>query len=167
MLELRLLGDEDIPLMETWLNKEHVKRWYEIPHMGVTIDDWMSEILERNGRFNWLHHLIALWEGCQVGFCQYYQCADSEEEFGTMPLAGTYGIDYLIGEEDYLGKGLGKGMVALLLDKIFSFPDAQRVTADIDRENKASEHTLLSCGFVLLDAGSSRYVINRPTKASQ
>ena len=30
MLELRLLNDSDIPLIEIWLNKEHVKRWYEI-----------------------------------------------------------------------------------------------------------------------------------------
>lgn len=25
MLELRLLNDDDIPLVEVWLNKEHVK----------------------------------------------------------------------------------------------------------------------------------------------
>lgn len=39
MLELRLLNDADIPLIEKWLNKEHVKKWYEIPHLGVTLDD--------------------------------------------------------------------------------------------------------------------------------
>ncbi|MGO5051019.1 GNAT family N-acetyltransferase [Lachnospiraceae bacterium LCP25S3_G4] len=66
-----------------------------------------------------------------------------------MPLEGTYGIDYFIGEESCLGKGLGKHMIALLVDKIFSFPDALKVTADIDKNNRASEKTLLSCGFVI------------------
>ena len=42
---------------------------------------------------------------------------------------------------------------------VFSFPDAQRVTADIDKTNKASERTLLSCGFELLDTEGSRYVL--------
>lgn len=161
MLEFRALDDSDLPLIEVWLNKEHVKRWYEIPHLDVTIDDWMCELKERSGEYKWLTHLIVLWEGFPIGLCQYYKCEDSRnEDFGTLPITGAYGIDYLIGEEAYLGRGLGKNMVKLLLERIFSFPDAIRVTADIDRDNKASEKTLLSCGFTLLDAQNSRYVIH-------
>ncbi len=160
MLEFRLLGDSDILLVESWLNKEHVKKWYEIPHLGVSIDDWMTEIKERNRQYQWLTHLIVMWQGCPIGLCQYYKCVDSgDENFGTLSLTGSYGIDYLIGEEDYIGKGLGKRMISLLVDKIFSFQDAQIVTADIDKDNKASEGVLLSCGFKLLDAESSRYIL--------
>lgn len=160
--ELRLLEDSDILLVESWLNKEHVKKWYEIPHLGVTIDDWMLEIKGRNREFKWLTHLIIMWQNHPIGLCQYYKCEDSDDEdFGTLPLAGSYGIDYLIGEEAYLGKGLAKEIISLLVNRIFSFPDAQRVTADIDKENKASERTLLSCGFTLLDDKHSRYVIQK------
>ena len=160
MLELRLLNDNDISLVENWLNREHVKRWYEIPHLGVSISDWIYELKERNGEFHWLTHLIVLSQGCPIGLCQYYKCEDSnDEDFGTMPISGSSGIDYLIGEEAYLGKGLGREMVTLLVRKVFSFPDARRITADIDKENKASEKTLLSCGFALLDAESSRYIL--------
>ena len=162
MLELKLLNDSDIPMVEGWLNKEYVKKWYEIPHMGITIDDWMHEISERNGEFHWLTYLIALWQGQPIGLCQYYKCADSgDEDFGSLPLAGSYGIDYLIGEEAYLGKGLGKGMINLLVEKIFSFPNAQRVTADIDENNAASGNSLISCGFTLVDGERSRYVIEK------
>lgn len=157
---LRLLNDSDIPLIESWLHKEHVKRWYAIPSLGITIDDWISEIKEHKGKFQWITYLIVLCQSQPIGMCLYYKCMDSRgEDFGTLPLAGSYGIDYLIGEESYLGKGLGKEMITLLLDNIFSLQDAQRVTADIDKNNKASEKTLLSCGFELLAAGSSRYVI--------
>ncbi len=164
MLELRLLHDSDISLVEIWLNKEHVKRWYEIPHLGVTIDDWMTEIKERNGEFQWLTHLIVMCQGNPIGLCQYYKCVNSNEDFGTLPLVGTYGIDYFIGEKSCLGKGLGKNMITLLVDKIFSFPDALRITADIDKNNKTSERTLLSCGFVLFDPKQSRYVIHKKPK---
>lgn len=159
MLKLRPLCDEDISLVEIWLNKQHVKKWYEIPDMGVSIDDWMHEISERHGEFSWLNYFIALCDSEPIGLCQYYKCEDSDEDFGTLPVMGSYGIDYLIGEEPYLGKGLGKGMIALLVNKISAFPDAQRVTADIDIENTASAKSLLACGFVLVDAERSRYVL--------
>lgn len=162
MLELRLLDDNDISLVEVWLNKDHVKKWYDIPHLDVSIDDWLSEIKERSGNFSWITYLIATWQNRPIGFCQYYKCLDSvDEDFGTLPLQGSYGIDYLIGEEACLGKGLGKGIVSLLVEKIFSLPGARRVTADIDMKNKASERTLLSCGFALLKTGGSRFVIER------
>lgn len=161
MLALRPLEDHDVPLVETWLNKEHVKRWYEIPHLGITIQDWIHEIKERGGEFRWLTHLIVLWQNRPIGLCQYYKCADSDENFGSLPLAGSYGIDYLIGEETCLGKGVSKKMVAMLVNQIFSFPDAKIVTADIDKENKASERVLLSCGFTLLDGRDSRYILQK------
>lgn len=161
MLKLRLLVNDDVQLVESWLNKEHVKRWYEIPSLGISLDDWMHEIKERNGEYKWLTHLITLWQGRPIGMCQYYKCIDSDEDFGTLPIEGSYGIDYLIGEESCLGKGLGKEMIALLVDRIFSFPDAQRVTADIDKENKASGKALLSCGFELYDKKHARYVIHK------
>lgn len=167
MLALRPLNDGDVVLVERWLNKEHVKKWYEIPRIGVTIADWMHELNERGGEYRWLTHLIATWQGRPIGMCQYYRCTDSDEDFGALPRAGSYGIDYLIGEEAHLGKGRGKGMIALLVDRIFSFPDAQRVTADIDKDNKASENVLLSCGFTLWDAEQSRYVLEKRTGCSQ
>ncbi|MDR2889746.1 MAG: acetyltransferase [Lachnospiraceae bacterium] len=159
MLTLRALEDSDVPLVSEWLNKEHVKRWYELPHMGVGIDDWLAEINARDGDFKWITYQIVLWQGKPIGFCQFYRCEDSiDEDFGTMPIEGAYGIDYLIGESDYLGRGLGKQMIGLLMETIGSFPDAKRITADIDQDNRASARSLLSCGFVLLDDEGSRYV---------
>lgn len=102
-----------------------------------------------------------MWQERPIGLCLYYKCVDNGEDFGNLPLQGTYGIDYLIGEEAYLGKGLGKSMVTLLVEYIFSFPDALRITTDIDKNNKASEGTLLACGFKLFEDGRCRYMIEK------
>jgi len=161
MLKLRKPEDNDVQLVEIWLHKEHVKRFYEVPSLGVTIDDWIYELRERNGEFHWLTHLIATWNDHPIGLCQYYNCENSDEDWGNFPVSGSYGIDYLIGEEEYLGKGLGKGIIMLLVNKIFSLPDAKRVTADIDEVNTASEKALLSSGFKLFDAKRNRYVIEK------
>ncbi len=148
-----------MPMVAAWLNKDHVRRWYDIPALGVTIDDWLHEIRTRNGEFYWLSHFIATWHGEPIGLCQHYKCEDSDEDFGELPLPGSYGIDYLIGEESHLRKGLGKKMIAVLVERIFSLPNAYRVTASIDKQNIASEKALLSCGFTLFDADRSRYVV--------
>ena len=86
---------------------------------------------------------------------------DSDEDWGELPLEGAYCIDYLIGEEAYLGKGLGKESITRLVSEIFSFPDAKRVAADVDPNNKASEKALLSSGFMLFDAARHRYIIGK------
>lgn len=162
MLELRLLEDTDFNLVEKWLNKEHVKKWYEIPRLGITIENWMSEIKAYRGKFRWITYFIVLLDDYPIGFCLYYRCIDSDEEHGSLPMSGSYGIDYLIGEEAYVRKGLGKQLVSMIVNRIFSIPDAQIVTADIDPNNIASRQTLLTCGFTLVDEGHSRYMIKKP-----
>lgn len=162
MIEFRVLEDGDISLVEQWLNKDHVKRWYDIPEQEVSIDDWLYELKERHGEFHWLNHLIVMNQDTPIGMCQYYKCKDSvDEDFGSLVIENSYGIDYLIGEKDYLGKGIGKEMIEQLVKRILELPDAQRVTADIDNENLASKNVLLSCGFKMLDEDGSRYVFEK------
>ena len=161
-LKLRPLDDGDIALVETWLNTAHVKRWFEIPRLNTTIEDWMKEIREYRGEYRWITYFVLMLDSRPIGMCQYYKCADSvDEDYGTMPVDGSYGIDYLIGEEDCLGRGFGREMVSLLASTIFQLPDARRVTAHIDTENTASRKTLLSCGFRKLESVSGRYVLER------
>lgn len=158
-LELRPLCGADIPLVEEWLNKEHVKRWYEIPEMGVTIADWSAEIRAYKGEYRWITYLIVLLSGQPVGLCLYYKCTDSVgEDFGSLPLEGAYSIDYMIGEQSCIGKGMGKEMINLLIEKIASLPDAVLVTADADRENRASVGVLTACGFETLEPQKGQFV---------
>ena len=48
MLQLREFTESDLALAEAWLHKAHVRKWYEIPQLGVTLEDWMMECKERN-----------------------------------------------------------------------------------------------------------------------
>ena len=41
MLQLREFTESDLALAEAWLHKAHVRKWYEIPQLGVTLEDWM------------------------------------------------------------------------------------------------------------------------------
>ena len=147
MLEIRLLNDSDVQTVETWLNKDHVKKWYEVPGL-CSIDDWVAEIKERNDEYRFITHFIAELDKYPIGFCQYYRCTDVEEDWNeNIPLDGTYSIDYLIGDESFIGKGFGKSMIALLVDKVFSLQDAEKIIVRPDNDNYASNQSLLSVGF--------------------
>ena len=152
MINLRKMTLNDLALFKKWLSAPHVARWYERPQ------DWVEEVEQQDGAFHWLHHFIVEYEGKSVGFCQYYACQDSDEPWeGYTALGGSYSIDYLIGEPDYLHKGLGKQVVTALLEQIKARPDALRVVVQPDEDNCASCALLLSCGF-LLDAVKRIYV---------
>jgi len=149
MLLLRVFKDDDLQLLDKWLHKEYIKKWFEVPGI-CTIEDWLHEVENRNGEFRWLSYFIALSDGFPVGFCSYYKCADAKEHWcGETSLAGAYSIDYLIGEEEYLGKGIGNKIIKELIKMIFSHEDAKKIMVQPDKNNKASCGVLLSSGFIL------------------
>ena len=52
--------------------------------------------------------------------------------------AGTFGIDYFIGEETYLKKGFGNMLIKALVIHIMSHEQARRIIADPVPENQVS-----------------------------
>ena len=141
-LQLRQLCNEDVAMFQKWLYMPHVAKWYNDPL------DWINEVQKRNDEFSFLHHFIAELEGKPIGFCQYYEYRHSGEDWhGSIDINGTYSIDYLIGDTEYLGKGFGKGIIQLLIEKIKLHNNAKCIIVQPEQENKASCNTLLSCGF--------------------
>ena len=143
-LNLRTVTNDDIGMFTEWLNKDYILKWYNAP------DDWLHEINERNGDFSWIHHFIVMDGETSVGFCQYYDCFDAGDIGGwdsVTQRGDTYSIDYLIGNEAYLGKGYGKAIVKLLTDIIRQKEQAKRIIVQPDKENHSSNHVLLANGY--------------------
>lgn len=143
-IALRPLEDADTALLAEWLKKPHVRRWYHHP------EDWMAEVQGRQGEYRWLHHFIVMEAGRPIGFCQYYDGYDAREidDWYKAPCPGhTYSIDYLIGEEDRLGRGLGKEIVAALTEAV-QRQGAAQVVVQPEVENHASCHVLLANGYL-------------------
>lgn len=144
MIQLRKMEQTDLHIFKKWLYTSHVARWYHAPL------DWINEVEEQDGKFCWIHHFIVEYKGQPIGFCQYYACKDSDELWeGYTALGGSYSIDYMIGESNYLRNGFGKMIVDELTNRIALHSDAKRIVVQPELENKASCGLLLSCGFVL------------------
>ena len=153
-LKLRILEDNDVTLFKKWVYQDYIAKWYEHPL------DWIDEIENRQGKFNWIHHFIVRNDEKDIGFCQFYAYKKGGENWhGQIELEGTYSIDYMIGERDFLNKGLGKEIIKLLIKKIGAMPDAERIIAQPEPDNKASCGTLISAGFIY-DTKNQLYISN-------
>ena len=160
-LTLRKFQDADKALFQTWLYRDHVARWYLHPQ------DWLDEVDNRDGRYSFIHHFIALYDGAPIGFCQYYEYRLGGETWhGDMDTEGAYSIDYLIGDPGALGKGLSKRLIAALVETIQHHEDAKIILVQPDPENKASRGALLSAGFAF-DAARQLYKLTLPAPDKQ
>lgn len=146
-LVLRPFFEGDIDLMKRWLKEPHVAKWYEHP------EHWLRELSERRGAFSFITHFIAEYEGVPIGFCQYYDTHFAQEHEvwnEEWNIAGRQGeifsVDYLIGEPEYLRRGFGSQMIALLLKKLRK-TGAKTVIVEPEKENTASGRALESAGF--------------------
>lgn len=146
MFNLRRLKDEDVDVVKGWLRKEYVAKWFG------DASEWLHEINHRCDQFDFIRHFIVEANGIPVGFCQYYDWNRAFEEDPESVPAGSYGIDYMFGEESLLGKGLGKQLVKLICEKVISEqPNAVQLIADPtveeDRINITSIKVLEANGF--------------------
>ncbi len=144
MFCLRPVNKDDFFILEVWLNKKYIKKWYGEP------EEWLTEIRNDNGDFGWLSHYIVTYENTPVGFCQYYNCSQTPEgfEWDNEP-PGTFAIDYLIGEEVFLKKGMGSMIVQQLCQLIISLEEPVQIVADSVPENTDSIKLLERNGFIL------------------
>jgi RimJ/RimL family protein N-acetyltransferase len=141
-VHLRVFEDKDLSLFRQWLYKEHVAQWYSEPN------DWIYEIENRKGEFNWLNHFIVEVDGVAIGFCQYYDYVLGGETWNNEEdEEGIYSIDYMIGEEEYLGKGYGTEIVLAIVDIVKTNKDARKIVVQPESGNLPSRNTLLAAGF--------------------
>jgi aminoglycoside 6'-N-acetyltransferase len=88
----------------------------------------------------------------QIGFVQRYLIADDAEWHETLRSAvgedDGIGIDYLIGERNLVGRGLGRQMISEFIGLSWRrYPSEERVVVALQQENVASWKALEACGF--------------------
>lgn len=152
----RLLVDDDLELMHTWLNEPGVVRWWEgddVTPNGV----WSTYSPNRPGALagtdsteNWL----GLIDGEPTGWiCCWPVLEGLEESKPWFPLGveeTAAGIDYLVGAPVERGKGIGSAMIrSFALDIVFGqHPWFTQAAAGPYTENVASCRALEKAGFI-------------------
>lgn len=154
---LKPLLKEDIPLFEKWLDKDYVYKRL-CPDGEEQRKAWLEEVNNKDGKYDFLTHFIVCHNDRKIGYCLYADCfflKDLEEEghdfeslYGDVTEKNhTYEIGYLIGEEEYLNRGVSKIVIQQLEERIIAL-GGQEIAADPSEENVFSVKALLSNGFV-------------------
>ncbi|GIO41561.1 N-acetyltransferase [Paenibacillus apis] len=139
---LRKMSSNDISLVKEWLNKAYIKKWFGDPQ------EWLNEIKNDDGRYSWIVHHIVEYNQVPIGFCQYYDIGKTGVGYAwDNEPCGTYGIDYLIGDEQLLGKGIGNKLIKELNKLVIDNEKPVQLIADPIKENIASIRVLVNNGY--------------------
>lgn len=150
-LSFHPFGKADQKLALEWLEKPHVKKWYHGQGLMNTINhlDLYAKGVRTNGNYHfdfWVAYLGKdpfglLMTSPIEGPCNLQDPYNKWFEEGKEIIT----LDVLIGEERFLGKGLGQRMIReLLLDK---FSRCNKVLIDPSTNNIKAIHIYEKVGF--------------------
>jgi len=140
VIEFRPLTADDLTLMRAWLERPHVRLWWREP-----IDEAMAKRLVRDATDEY----VIVVDGRPVGMIQTYLVAaypEWGEIVGSEP--GLAGVDIVIGEEEFIGRGLGPLVLAEFADEVvFSNAATTAVVATVEEGNRRSWRAFEKAGF--------------------
>lgn len=141
-INFKPLNEADFSLLQKWLNSSHVKKWWQ--HDGNVVEKYITYAqgykLE-NGEKKLISAFIIYIDDEPIGYIQLYNAYDFIKQLIDLPKSLGM-IDFYIGDEKYLGQGLG---VKIL--KAFSYKDFDYVLVDSDINNIVAIKTYEKAGF--------------------
>ncbi len=139
-ISFRNLSEQDFPLLLKWLETPHVKTWWDsdvvwtMDKITQKYGSYVNQYKIENGKKKSIFSFIIVLDEQPIGYVQYYDARDfllltANKAFDLQKIAA---IDFYLGEESVLGKGLGSAALAQFVQNVvFQKFDAALVTPDI------------------------------------
>jgi aminoglycoside 6'-N-acetyltransferase len=139
----------DMPRLAIWLNHPHVSRWWREPSDLVSVEQNYGPLA---GGPDPTEGFIVHFDGRAIGYIQRYLIDEHPDWHETirhaLGRADGIGIDYLIGEPDLVGRGVGRRLISQFVSDSWSrYPTAERIVVAVQQENIASWRVLEAAGF--------------------
>jgi AacA4 family aminoglycoside N(6')-acetyltransferase len=168
-IELRLMTEQDIPLLHDWLQRPHVVEWWGsedgTPSIVQTHEWYAPRVLASEN----VTPYIALFSGKPMAYAQSYVAMGSGDGWWTAETdPGVRGIDVFVADENILNKGIGTGVVSALVRRLFTEPAVTKIQADPNPLNTRAIRCYEKAGFerigpVLTPDGLALYMVqSRP-----
>ena len=144
MIEFTPLVEDDLPLLEEWLRREHVAEWWHDP-LEVAIEKRREAIEGRR----LVDHYVIVADGRPVGMIQTYLVADHPEWDEIVEVGpAAAGVDLLIGEPELIGRGFGPRVLAQFTrEVVFANPAVEAAVATVQELNRRSWRAFEKAGF--------------------
>ena len=147
-IRFRPLCEDDLPLLNEWLNRPHVLQWWGGVDAAPDLEATRRKYLPRIDETSAVQACLALLAGQPIGFIQSYvamDCGDGWWEHEADP--GVHGIDLFLCDGDKLGRGLGSRMVSAFVEVLMADPHVTRIQADPDPANARAIRCYKKAGF--------------------
>ncbi|HUP97144.1 MAG TPA: GNAT family N-acetyltransferase [Usitatibacter sp.] len=146
-IAFRSLSVDDMQSLFLWLLRPHVAKWYA--PAPSTFAEVVAKYGPRTQRESPVRAYVILIDGREAGYIQSYPIGLFPEYAAVLGgEAGVVGIDLFIGDENFLGWGLGSRAVRHFVDEmVFSRPDATACLAGPVEGNIASIRAFEKAGF--------------------
>jgi len=139
--------------MHRWLNTPHVSEWWELDGKHhPSLEEVKGKYYPRILRQDHVDCFIFSIDRTPAGMIQYCNMTEDLPEQNIFRLEGKYGgIDIFIGEEDYVHKGLGNGIILAFLKEIaFRKHDIDYCMVDPEPINTIAVKAYRKAGFKYL-----------------
>jgi aminoglycoside 6'-N-acetyltransferase len=146
---------DDLPLLARWLQQPHVSEWWRDEPRGLPgVEAKYGPCI---GGPDPTELFVVEADGRAVGMAQCYRIADEPEWArvfdGIVEVSDASGIDYLIGDPDATGRGVGTATIAAMVALVFGRPLAACIVVTVQQANVASWRALERAGFRRVWAG--------------
>ena len=161
-ITFKALSESHLPLLLKWLETDHVKLWWDqdIKWTLELIQDKYSHYIKRYKRLQLadqviekpMYSYVIYADNKPIGYVQYYDKHDfpPKQGYDTSELPQSCaGLDYYIGEVDFIGKGIG----SKTLERFIEFYVAQKfdyVFVDPDTGNNNAISSYKNVGFTII-----------------
>src|SRR5580704_1069989 len=122
-ISFRALEERDLTLLAEWLNRPHLRRFYQFaPTTPEAVAAKYGSYIRGEVP---THGNLALLGGAPFGYLQCYRVADWPDWQAVVQTTEGISIDLFIADPDLIGRGLGRRMLAQYVETIaFSlYPD--------------------------------------------
>jgi aminoglycoside 6'-N-acetyltransferase len=146
---------EDLPLLRRWLCQPHVVKWWRgEPSDLASVEAKYGPCIDGEDP---TELFVIEDSGRPIGMIQRYLMADETEWSsafaGIVDVSDAAGIDYLIGEPDAVGRGLGTAAITIFVSSIFAWRPVGSIVVTVEQTNPASWRVLEHAGFDRVWAG--------------
>ena len=130
MIAFRPLEARDFPLLLAWLQRPHVKQWWDDG------DNDLEKVAAHYGDADGTRRFVLELDGAPAGYFQYYRVD-----------ADTIGSDQFLARPDDLSKGIGARSLLAFIGLIESIETPRRLVVDPHPDNERAIRCYHACGF--------------------
>jgi aminoglycoside 6'-N-acetyltransferase len=154
-LSFHPLGREDFLLLSQWLSAPHVRNWWREDSDAGSVETRYGPVVDGEDQ---TECFVAKSDGVPIGFVQRYRLCDNPDWHTALGVAGTWedgaGIDYFIGSELLIGRGLGPEIIDRFVGDTWArYPEIDAIVVNVSPDNRRSWRALEKTGFTRVWTG--------------